>query len=58
MLALLKGRIVIYVVEMDSCSMIYIPSFMNIDTAIHRILRICFRNLNVCNVGITERLEP
>jgi hypothetical protein len=41
-------------VEMDSGSMIYIPSFMKIGSGIEEILRFCLRNLRGCNVGITD----
>jgi uncharacterized protein YraI len=32
----------------------YIPSFMTIDSGIQAILRFCLRNLNGCNVDITD----
>jgi hypothetical protein len=43
-----------YTVEMASCGMIYIPSFMKTATSVQAILRFCFRNLRGCNVGITD----
>jgi hypothetical protein len=45
----------IYTVEMASCGVIYLPSFMKIGTGIQAILRFCLSNLNACNVGITNR---
>jgi hypothetical protein len=41
-------------VEIASCGMIYIPSFMKIGKGIQAILRFCLRNLIGCNVGITD----
>jgi hypothetical protein len=38
----------IYAVEMASCGMIYIPSFMKIDIGFHAILRLGLRNLRGC----------
>jgi hypothetical protein len=43
-----------YAVEVASCGMIYIPSFMKIGTGVQVILRFCLRNLRGCNVGITD----
>jgi hypothetical protein len=43
-----------YGIEMVSCDMIYVPSFMKIDAGIQAILRFSFRNLRGCNVGITD----
>jgi hypothetical protein len=43
-----------YVVEMASCGMIYIPSFMKIGTGAQAILRVCLRNLRSCDIGITD----
>jgi uncharacterized protein YraI len=43
----------LYAVEMASCCMIYLPSFMNIATGVQAILRFCLRNLRGCDVGIT-----
>jgi hypothetical protein len=40
-----------YVVEMASCGMIYIPSFMKISTDAQAILRFCLKNLRCCSVG-------
>jgi hypothetical protein len=46
-----------YAVEMASCDMIYLPSFMKIGTGVQTILRFCLRNLKGCNVGITDRRD-
>jgi hypothetical protein len=50
-----------YVVQMALCGMIYIyiytPSFMKIGIGIQAILRVCFRNLRGCNVGITDGMD-
>jgi hypothetical protein len=43
-----------YAVEMGSGDMIYLPSFIKIDTGLQAILRFCVRNLTGCNVGITD----
>jgi uncharacterized protein YraI len=43
-----------YAVEMASCCMIYIPSFMKIGTVVQAMLRFCLRNLNGCDVGIND----
>jgi uncharacterized protein YraI len=43
-----------YAVGMDSCGMIYVPSFVKIDTGVQAILRFCFRNFGGCNVGIND----
>jgi hypothetical protein len=43
-----------YVVEVASCGMIHIPSFMKTGTDIEAVLRFCLRNLRGCNVGITD----
>jgi hypothetical protein len=34
-----------YAVEMASCGMIYLPSFMKIAASVQAILRFCLRNL-------------
>jgi hypothetical protein len=44
----------IYTVEVASCGMIYVPSFMEIGTVVQAILRFCLRNCRGCNVGITD----
>jgi hypothetical protein len=41
-------------VEMASCGMINLISFMEIGTGIQAILRFCLRNLRGCDVGITN----
>jgi hypothetical protein len=33
------------------------PSFMKIDTDVKAILRLCFRNVRGCNVGIANGKE-
>jgi hypothetical protein len=38
-------------IEMASCGMIYIPSFMK------TIFRFCLSNLGGCNVGITDERD-
>jgi hypothetical protein len=43
-----------YAVEMDSCGMIYIPSFTRIGTGVQAILRFFIRNVRGCNVHITD----
>jgi uncharacterized protein YraI len=43
-----------YTVEMASCDMIYIPSFMTIGAGVQAILRFCLSYLIGCNVGITD----
>jgi hypothetical protein len=43
-----------YTVEMASCGMIYLPSFVKIGTGVQAILRSCLRNLRGCDVGITD----
>jgi hypothetical protein len=44
----------IYAVEMASCGMIYLPSFMKIGTGVQAILKFWIRKLKICNVGITD----
>jgi hypothetical protein len=46
-----------YAVEMASCSMIYLPSFMKIGVSVQAILRFLLRNLRVCKIGITEQKD-
>jgi hypothetical protein len=43
-----------YAFEMASYGIIYISGFMNIDTGVQEILRVCLRNLKACTVGITD----
>jgi hypothetical protein len=43
-----------YAVEMASCGMIYLPSFMKIGTGVQAILRFCLRYLRGCIVGISD----
>jgi hypothetical protein len=46
-----------YAVEMASCCIIHVPSFMKTGTCVQAILRFCLRNLRGCNVGITDRRD-
>jgi uncharacterized protein YraI len=46
-----------YDVEMASCGMIYLPSFVKIGTGVQAILRFCLSNSNGCNVGIIDRRD-
>jgi hypothetical protein len=39
---------------MAACGLIYIPSFMKIDTGIQVILKFFVRNLRGCDVAITD----
>jgi hypothetical protein len=43
-----------YAVEMASCGMIYLPSFMKTATGIQAVLRFCLRNLKGSNAGIID----
>jgi hypothetical protein len=43
-----------YAVEMASCGMMHVRSFMKICASIQVILRCCRRNLRGCNAGITD----
>jgi hypothetical protein len=43
-----------YTVEMGSCGMIYIPSFMKIGTGVQANLRFCPINIRGYNNGITD----
>jgi hypothetical protein len=42
----------IYAVEMPSCGMIYVLSFMKIGTGVQAILKFCLGNLKSCSVVI------
>jgi hypothetical protein len=53
MLVLLIERIY-RVVEMASCSMIIVPSFMKVYADVEAILRFGLRNLTDCNIGIID----
>jgi hypothetical protein len=48
------GGIYEYAVEMASCGMMYIPSFMKIGMDVHAMLMFCLSNLRVFNVDITN----
>jgi hypothetical protein len=41
-------------IEIASCGMTYLPSFMKTATGVQVILRFCLRKLRGCNVGITD----
>jgi hypothetical protein len=43
-----------YPVEIASCGMIHVPSFMKIGRGIQATYKFCLRNLRGCNVGITD----
>jgi hypothetical protein len=43
-----------YAVQMASCCILQLPSFMKIGTAVQAILRFCLSNLNGCNVGVPD----
>jgi hypothetical protein len=43
-----------YAVEMASCGMIYLPSFMKIGTGVQAKLTFRLRNFRGCYVGITD----
>jgi hypothetical protein len=43
-----------YVVEMASCGMIYLPSFMKIGRGVQTILRVCLSDVRLCDVSITD----
>jgi hypothetical protein len=51
MLVLLVGEVMMYAVEMASCGMMTLPSFMKISRDFRAILRFALSNLNCCNVG-------
>jgi hypothetical protein len=53
-LVLLMREIYEVCLQMASCGMIYIPSFMNTGTKVQVILRFCLNNLKRCNIGITD----
>jgi hypothetical protein len=44
----------IYALEMASCGIIYLTSFMKTTTGVQAILRFCVRNCKGCNFGITD----
>jgi hypothetical protein len=45
-----------YAVEVASCGMIYIPSFMKIGIGVQAILRFYLSSLKGCHVGIVTRI--
>jgi hypothetical protein len=44
-------------VEMASCGMIFLPSYMKTGAGVQAVLKFCLRNLRGCNVGISEVKE-
>jgi hypothetical protein len=42
-----------YAIEMPSCGMLSLPSFMKIGTGVQAISRFRLSNLNGCNIDIT-----
>jgi hypothetical protein len=46
-----------YAVEMDSCGVTYIPSFMKTGKGIQAILTFYLRNFRGCKVGIIDGRE-
>jgi hypothetical protein len=46
-----------YGVEMISCGMMYIKSFIKIDAGVQATLMFNLRNLTGCNIGITDGKE-
>jgi hypothetical protein len=57
MLVLLRERNYEVIVEMGSCGMIFVPSFMKIGPGIQEILRVVLSNWKGSNVGITDRKD-
>jgi hypothetical protein len=47
----------VYAVEMASCDMICIPSFVKIGTGVQAVIRLCLSNLNFYNVGIIDATD-
>jgi hypothetical protein len=43
-----------YAVEMASCGIICLPSFLKFGTGVQAMLRFCLRNLAGCIVGIID----
>jgi hypothetical protein len=43
-----------YAVEVYSCGVIYVPSFMKSSICVQVIFRFWLSNLGECNVGITD----
>jgi hypothetical protein len=43
-----------YHVQMASCGLIFLPSFMKIGKCFRAIIRFGLSNMNDCNVGIIE----
>jgi hypothetical protein len=51
------GGFMTYTVEMPSCGMIFVPSFIKIGIGAEAILWFGFKNLRDCNVGITGAIN-
>jgi hypothetical protein len=43
-----------YAVEMTSCGITYVPSFLKIGGDIQAMLRFNFRNVRSCNFGVID----
>jgi hypothetical protein len=43
-----------YIVEMASCELINLTSYMMMATDVQAMLRFCLSNYKDCNVGITD----
>jgi hypothetical protein len=43
-----------HAIEMASCGVMYLTSFVKIGTGVQGVLRFCFRNMKACNDGITD----
>jgi hypothetical protein len=54
MLVLLNKSFFDYVIELALCGMIYVPSFLKINTRVQAILKFCLRNFRGCYVGIAD----
>jgi hypothetical protein len=57
MLLLVMREFLMYAVEMPSCGIIFLPSFIKIGTGIQVILRFCVSNLIGCNICKTKGME-
>jgi hypothetical protein len=53
MLVLLTEGVYEIAIEMASCVMIYVLSFMKIGTGVQAIFRRCLKNLTGCSVSVT-----
>jgi hypothetical protein len=57
MLVLLMGGIYEVHLDMTSCGMIYIPSFIKIGTGLKEILKFCLGNFRGCVVGSRDGMD-